>query len=202
MRKLGFPPRPRTKVAWQARRKNSEIKADLIEPELHRLKCFSVLDVGCNAGAVSRRVSHARFVVGLDGNLDTSGFDNPFDGVALGQVRIDLPFLETIPAFDAVLLLSVHHQWYAKMPHKDADSLFAALINKAKKAVFVEFAAINEKYGGDQGFVDNQPESVVDYAMRFLTRFTKNECVKYLGATPEYPGKESYRYMFLIDQSQ
>ena len=187
--------------SWQAQKANSSIKADLIEPELNKLDCKSLLDIGCNAGEIARRLSHNRFVVGLDGNLDTRGFACPFDGVALGNVRVCDTILDAAPSFDAILLLSVHHQWYASMDKKNADNLLSAVMGKARKALFIEFSAINEKYGCDQGFVDNDAESVKAYAKKFLGGFISEERIKYLGACPEFPEKEPFRYMFLVRQA-
>lgn len=187
-------------LSWQARRSNSDLKAALIEPMLREFECRSVLDIGCNAGEVSRKVSKDRFVVGLDGALDTRGFERPFEGVALGQVRVSMKVLETTPVFDAVMLLSVHHQWYASMSAIEADNLFSAVLNRAAKIVFIEFAAINDKYGGNQGFIDNHADSVISYASEFLSRFVPKEKISYLGKCSELMSKEPYRYMFMINR--
>lgn len=191
----------RNNVSWQARKKNSSLKAELIKPILDQHQVRNVLDIGCNAGQVSRSVSKNRFVVGLDGHLDPRGFENPFDGVALGQMRINSEVLSTIPAFDCVLLLSVHHQWIMSMDGAAADNLFSEVLKKARKVFIVEFASINEKYGKDQGFTDNDSASIQEYATTYLEKFVSAEQISYLGETPEFPGREPLRYMFAVNCS-
>jgi hypothetical protein len=88
------------------------------------------------------------------------GFKNPLDGVALGNIPFSREFVRKIPQFDAVLLLSVHHQWIAALPKDQADELFQAGVRLAKKAAFVEFASLNSKFAGKASFVDNDEESV------------------------------------------
>ena len=53
-------------LSWQARKDNSNCKAALINNELSHMSALSVLDIGCNAGQVSRLLSSDRFVVGID----------------------------------------------------------------------------------------------------------------------------------------
>lgn len=186
-------------LSWQARKNNSGCKASLIEPELVRLGCKSVLDIGCNAGEVARRVSKDRFVVGIDGKLDTRGFDDPSLGVALGKVRFSLELAPRLPHFDAALLLSVHHQWYASYGKDAAHSLVLSVLEVARKAVFVEFSALNSKYASDMGFIDNDRDSVLEFACDFLGQFPPVARVAYLGACPEFTTKEPFRFLFMAE---
>jgi SAM-dependent methyltransferase len=184
--------------SWQAEKGNSQSKASLILPEIHRLSIGSILDIGTNAGQVARLVSNGNFVVGIDVNLDMRGFKNPLDGVALGNIPFSHEFVRKIPQFDAVLLLSVHHQWIAALPKDQADELFQAGVRLAKKAAFVEFVSLNSKFAGKASFVDNDQESVIEYARGYLRHLIPEGRVKYLGASPESLF-EPYRYMFLVE---
>lgn len=186
-------------LSWQATKRNSACKASLIRPELERLQCRSVLDVGCNAGQVARELSSDRFVVGIDGHLDTRGFSDPMKGVALGEFSLDLDNAEYLPRFDAVLLLSVHHQWYAAGDEPAADALFGQALSIARTAVFVEFAALSEKFGPIKRFLDNDAASVQSFARDFLAQFTVSDKVKFLGSCTE-SDHEPYRFMFLIEK--
>ncbi len=184
--------------SWQAQQRNSQSKASLILPEIHRLAIGSILDIGTNAGQVARLVSNGNFVVGIDVNLDMRGFNNPLDGVALGNIPLSREIVRKIPQFDAVLLLSVHHQWIAALPKDQADELFQASVHLAKKAAFVEFASLNSKFAGKASFVDNDEDSVIEYATGYLRHLIPEGRVKYLGASPE-SSLETYRHMFLVE---
>ena len=52
----------RNNVSWQASKKNSSLKPELIRPILDQYQVRNVLDIGCNVGQVSRSVSKNRFV--------------------------------------------------------------------------------------------------------------------------------------------
>jgi len=50
----------------------------------------------------------------MDQKLDYRGHTKPLENVALGETTFNFKNAERITKFDAVLLLSVHHLWYAK----------------------------------------------------------------------------------------
>ena len=189
-------------VSWQALKNNSYCKAELIRKELQRLNVKNILDIGTNAGAVSRLLSENNFVVGIDSNLDTRGYEKPFKNIALGEIPFNLENVEKIPDFDAVLLLSVHHQWLAKLPEEEADALVKASISIAKKVVFIEFAALNKKYGKysfSSKFEDNDENSVINYAFDYTNRLQPQSKITYLGKCPQSV-REPYRFMFMIEK--
>lgn len=189
-------------LSWQARKDNSNCKAALINNELSHMSALSVLDIGCNAGQVSRLLSSDRFVVGIDIDVDTSGYSGALDGVALGNIPLDQDMLSRMPNFDVILLLSVHHQWYRLMGEDIADHFFSSVLNKANKLLFIEFPALNRKYGYQDQFIDNNPESVKNFAVDFLLRFVDKEQIKYLGKCKDNIKKEPFRYMFMITVSK
>jgi SAM-dependent methyltransferase len=186
-------------LSWQAEKQNSACKASLILPELERLHCRSVLDIGCNAGQVARELSKDRFVVGIDQKLDLRGFMEPLSGVALGEFPFTLGSAKCIPSFDAVLLLSVHHQWYASRSKSEADRMFAEIVSIARLVVFVEFAALTAKFGRLERFIDNDAASVQSFAQTYLERFAPSEKIRLLGACPE-SRHEPERFMFMLEK--
>lgn len=186
-------------VSWQANRNNSLFKAELIQRELQHLSVKSILDIGSNAGAVARHMSENNFVVGIDKNLDTRGFEKPFKNVALGEIPFNLENAAKIPDFDAVLLLSVHHQWLAELLEEEADALVKAAISIAKKVVFIEFAALNAKYSFSNKFKDNDENSVTNYAYNYLNRLESQSQITYIGKCPE-SRREPFRFLFKIEK--
>ena len=186
-------------VSWQAMKNNSYCKAELIRRELNRLNVKNILDIGSNAGAVARHLSENNFVVGIDQNLDTRGFEKPFENVALGEIPFNLENTQKIPDFDAVLLLSVHHQWLAELLEEEADALVKAAISIAKKVVFIEFAALNSKYSFSSKFEDNDENSVTNYAYDYLNRLQPQSKITYIGKCPESI-REPFRFMFMIEK--
>lgn len=185
--------------SWQLLKKNSACKAELIQKELQLHNVKSILDIGTNAGAVSRLLSENYFVVGIDQKIDTRGYEYPLKNTALGEIEFNLKNAKKIPKFDVVLLLSVHHQFYANLPEREADELVRSAINIAKKVVFIEFAALNSKYSFIDTFLDNDEESVLDYAFNYLNQLQPHLKTSYLGKCPESDWKP-FRFIFMIEK--
>lgn len=180
-------------------RNNAHFKAELIQRELKLRSVQSILDIGTNAGAVARLLSENNFVVGIDSNLDTRGLEKPFKNVALGEIPFSLENAQKIPDFDAVLLLSVHHQWLAELPEEEADALVKASILIAKKLVFIEFAALNKKYSFSGKFEDNDENSIINYALNYLNQLQPQSKITAIGKCPESV-QEPFRFMFMIEK--
>lgn len=184
--------------SWQSDKNNSYDKTALILPEIDRLSCKSVLDIGCNAGAVTRLLGRNVFAVGIDQNIDLRGYEHPLKGACLGEVQISEHNVKKIPEFDAVCLLSVHHQWHFYKGDGAAEEMVKAISKIACKVLFVEFAAINSKYTDNPGikkFEDNNEDSIREYAENWLSKVVPQHVVSYLGKTTEST-HEPYRYMF------
>ncbi|MDP2648407.1 MAG: class I SAM-dependent methyltransferase [bacterium] len=184
-------------VSWQAQKKNAKYKVALVEPVAAQLGCGSVLDIGCNAGETTRLLGKGMFAVGVDIKIDVRGFDEPFAGACLGEIEVTQETLRSMPQFDAVCLFSVHHQWYHDGGKEHCEDLTRAVAGKAKKVLFVEFAATNKKYqkAGPALFVDNDEDSIKAYATDWLKQLLPSHEIRYLGKTYEMTG-EPYRYMF------
>jgi hypothetical protein len=186
--------------AWQVKKANSSAKFDLIRPALEALRVASVLDVGCNAGEITRFAGRSgTFAVGIDANLDLNGVTDPLDGACLGNVAVTPELIDKFPVFESVLLLSVHHQLVKRQGDAWARDFVARLANRASKCFFIEFAALNRKYseGSGQLFIDNDEESVVSYATGWLGEALPRWNVEYSGKTTAGSPFEHHRFMFL-----
>ncbi len=182
--------------AWQLQR-DTRAKAEKIIPVLEEYDAKSVLDVGCNAGELSRIIGNTgRFVVGVDQNVDFKGVKKPLSNACIGNVRMDQEKIKALPQFDAILLLSVHHQFIKNFGDNYAKELVVGLADKAKKVFLIEFAALNHKYSDkDILFIDNDEKSVREYSENWLKDVLENYSFKFLGTTPG-DKIEPYRYLF------
>jgi SAM-dependent methyltransferase len=185
------------KSSYQQCRSPGE-KFDLIEPILRRYSVKSILDVGCNAGYITRLAGQAGlFSVGIDIHVDVLRVKAPLERACLGEFELNRPLVKRIPKFDAILLLSVVHQLIAFDGEKVARRLVRALARKARSVFLIEFAALNRKYGfrDSKAFDDNDEGSVIQYAQHWLRSSLDNWNVKYVGKCPETK-QEPYRYLF------
>lgn len=119
----------------------------------------------------------------------------------IGEVAVDDAVIERLPLFDAILLFSVHHQWVAEHDDQYARDLLRKIAGKAKKLLFVEFAAISSKYGyaENQHFQENDERSVKEYAEQWLAQALEGWHFKYLGKVRE-SGREPYRFTYVCER--
>src|SRR5690606_37516654 len=87
----------------------------------------------------------------------------------IGYFKVNNENVSSLPNFDMILLLSVHHQWVKQLGDDGAQRLIAEIIMKANKYFFIEFASINSKYGySPDRFKDHDEESVLKYSQQWL----------------------------------
>lgn len=95
-------------IAWQLKRDNNA-KYNLVKPILEELSVENILDVGCNAGMITRQFGNDGFFsVGIDRRVDFRGIESPLKNACIGNYVLDKTNIEKLPIFDAILLLSVH----------------------------------------------------------------------------------------------
>ncbi len=123
----------------------------------------------------------------------------PLSGVALGEFPFTLDSAKCTPRFDAVLLLSVNHQWYASRSKSEADRMFAEIVSIARLVVFVEFAALTAKFGRLERSIDNDGNSAQSFARTYLEGFAPSEKISLLGTCPE-SRHEPERFMFMLEK--
>ena len=183
---------------WQVRKRNSSAKFDLIRPILQEGKARSVLDIGCNAGMITRLAGEeGLFSVGVDKNVDLQGVVDPLGNACIGNVEMSHDMVDKLPKFDAILLLSVHHQLIAGYGDEWTQNFVSNLANKADMFFVIEFAALNKKYLATENslFTDNDAVSVVSYAQSWLAHALPGWNINYVGKVPESE-IEPYRFMF------
>ncbi len=159
----------------------------------------SVLDVGCNAGEITKYLnSQGFFTVGIDRSEILARVRSGGEPLALIPLEIDSASVPQLPIFDCVLLLSIHHQWIATTGDDATQHLVTLLARKSRNTVVIEFSCINEKYGEpDQTlFNDNDLDSVKRYATDWLTKTLPDFAFKCLGFNEEHPLDEPYRILF------
>jgi SAM-dependent methyltransferase len=191
--------RRRKALPYQAEKQNAAEKWSVVETGLRSAGARSLLDAGCASGEVTRRAAGAGyFAVGIDKNLDLRGVEDPLRGVCLGEVPVTEEVIDRLPEFDAILLLSVHHQWVHLFGDAQARRMVEQLAGKVGRCLIIEFAAINRRYGTADSplFTDNDEASVTAYAKGWLGSTLREWPVSYLGKCPDRPN-EPFRYIFM-----
>ena len=167
-------------------------KFELIEPVVKKAWCDSVLDIGCNAGAITNLFGDAGyFAVGIDRNVNCNG---KHEKACVGQFKLDLDGIDKLPKFDAILLLSVLHQIIKEDGEEYAQFFVWALLRRCN-VLIIELAAINSKYGYYQKFIDNNQPSI----FRFLQEFIKESAtVEFIGEAKHNGTNEPKRFIFKL----
>jgi len=159
----------------------------------------SVLDVGCNAGEVTRHLNEKGFrTLGIDRPEVIARVRHDSNRAALIPFEVDAESVSHLPSFDCVLILSVHHQWIAVNGDAATQRLVRLLSKKAGKTMVIEFSCLNSKYGRlkSELFDDNEPDSVMEYATEWLAETLPNFTFESLGLNEEHPVDEPYRVLF------
>lgn len=159
----------------------------------------SVLDVGCNAGEVTRHLNEQGFLtLGIDRPEVIARVRHDNNLAALLPFEVDAGSVSHLPSFDCVLLLSVHHQWVAVNGDAATRRLVRLLSKKAGKTMVMEFSCLNSKYGRLKPplFDDNAPDSVMEYATEWLAETLPDFTFEFLGLNKEHPVDEPYRVLF------
>ena len=175
---------------------------DLISEHPIYKESRSSFEIGCNFGLLVKMFNDdGRFAVGID-TTDFWKGSQP-QGAILGKIELSPETIDQLPEFDMVCILSVHHQIVAKLGDEETKKLIEKLLSKARKGLFIEFAALSEKFGEPKNtlFKDNDENSVRAYARGWLESFCSSEQIDYLGKTRELEKTEPYRYLYAIKRS-
>ena len=160
-------------VPWQLRKgRNTDIKLRMVRSALQDAGAQSVSGIGCNAGVVTRGLGAAgMFAVGIEqdlANLPVVG--EALQGACLGNLRFSNEVVERMPAFDAALLLSVHHHFIRELGHEEAKALIRALGAKIRRIIIVEVSSKSREYGAEPNalFADEDEASVIAFTRNWL----------------------------------
>lgn len=157
------------------------------------------LEVGCNYGLLVEMLRRdGKFAVGIDAT-DIWRKNKRIDGL-LGTFQLDQQNINQLPTFDIISILSVHHQIIAAHGDNYAQQILTSLLSKATNGLFIEFSALSEKYGSEKNslFIDNDQESVKQYAEMWLEKICSSDKFDFLGKTRESQPTEPFRYLYLI----
>ena len=193
----------RTPRSWQdLRRVGTEQRWDLIRPRIAGAR--SLLDIGCNAGVLTALAADAGLVsVGVEANWEFVRVARrrcvEARPVAFLHLVVTRDSVAALPECDAVLCLSVYHQWHRRYGHDAAQHILRVLGEKARRVLFFEPASKRQKYGDEApDFRDRDEDSIVAYNLAMLSSLFKDGgTVEFLGGTPSVR-REPFRYLFSV----
>lgn len=171
-------------------------KCGLIEPILRRNDVKSVLDIGCNAGNIAALLGDlGYFAVGID--MTAPNYAKNCKSAILGQRRLIKDDIQSLPKFDAIMLLSVLHQIIDTEGDEYARRCILSLRTKCETLV-VELAGTNAKYGGTDGdlFGDNETDQIIDWFTSWLSPISLH-CA-FQTKTPHNRPNEPHRLLFVV----
>lgn len=171
-------------------------KFALIKAVLDKESCKNVLDIGCNAGAITNLFGESGyFAVGIDQNVDCNGKHSK---ACIGEFKMTKESIFNLPAFDAILLLSVLHQIVSEEGDKYAQDFISCLLSKCD-ALIVELAGIKSKYGYSVNrFNDNNSKDIQGF-FRLWCNSAGANC-EFIGETKHNATNEPHRYLFKLSQ--
>ena len=182
-------------------------KVDTIVGGIDLSQVGSVLDIGCNEGLITNHFSElGKFAVGID--ISPFFARNMLRQLhaqkvpAFGTLKLTPESVQTLPTFDLMLVLSVHHWWVKEYGDGVAQQMVKSLIARTRRYFVIEFSSIKDKYGYSQErFVDNDEQSVTQYARQWLQDIDPGYDIRYLGANRETTGRERFRHIVLVTKA-
>ncbi|MCE2510423.1 MAG: class I SAM-dependent methyltransferase [Alphaproteobacteria bacterium] len=176
----------------------------LLEKELDA-RTGELLDIGCNEGFFTRLATQKGWrSVGIDVNEATIRYARKkhadLPNIRFMNASITRPFVEQLPEFDVILLLSVFQEIYVALGREEALHCFGALLAKCRQKMLFETASTNAKYAGDRLFAKDNDQASVEAWIATLVATHPGWQARLVGATA-YSNTEPYRYLFAIERT-
>jgi SAM-dependent methyltransferase len=196
----------RVRHAYQEKVKDSlDERADLYLRHFPA-QARTVLDVGCNLGAYTRRYADAGYVtLGIDNAADLvkSAAETHLGSANCGFMVMEISpdSIDSLPEFDVTLLLSVQHHWLMAHGPDVAGQMLATMVRKTRGVVIFETASRRERYEPyPPDFIDNDEESVTRYIESYLKQHVGHlvSRIEPLGKMPCVAGREPYRWNYAL----
>lgn len=186
-------------IPWQLRKgRNTDQKAQVIVDTLLKHEVRSAVDIGCNAGLVTRAMGQAGiFAVGIEQDMNLDGVEKPLAGACLGNIRFSHDVARSLPRFDAATILSVHHHFIREMGDDSAKELIGILGRRVRKLMIFEVSSKSKEYGTepDALFRDGSESSIVEFTTRWMADALPGWKVDYIWRNVRRP-RLSDRFMF------
>lgn len=133
-------------------RKESDIRWKLIKKKIIKDKTRNILDLGSAEGFFIKKISNMGiFSLGIEGDerrflvSNHSGKGNKYKNYAIVLNEISPKLIKSLPVFDSILYLSVHHHILANQGKHKANLILKEIFKKCKKSMFFESAMHNEE---------------------------------------------------------
>lgn len=166
----------------------------------------SVLDVGCDEGQFTELCARqGMFSLGVERastvHLASKAYVSEGLKICFMQADVDESFFSTIPAFDCILFLSVHHHFWRHGGRPLAESIFRLAAKKT--ATMIYEAPIRTSRYKPKGstmdipdFVDLNPTSAAEWYQNWLSSVVPGVAIKLLGFSPCVGEREPIRPVF------
>ncbi|MDP4535894.1 hypothetical protein Q3O60_06825 [Alkalimonas collagenimarina] len=129
----------------------------------------SAIDIGCNEGVITAYLDALGLnVVGFEADEGYAKTAEQFQQSNYSNAEIchhalSLDDLDELPDVDVIVFLSVNQQLSKIYSNEYAESFFIKLFEKAKSQLFFQPCLLHDKYGSQQGFVENDALSAKEY---------------------------------------
>ena len=167
----------------------------------------TLLDVGANLGAFTARAAEAGFwALGIERHdylvRKARRVHRKVPHCAFMITELGPDDCAILPQFDAVLILSVYHNWYKAYGKENADLILRSLVSKSNDVTIFEGPSRLSRFGDTNlpDFIDNDEASVTQYYETLLKDVVGELAseIRPLGKTPCIGEREPYRWMFAI----
>lgn len=187
----------------KTRKEGTEARWEIISNNLDEGDA-SILDIGCNAGFITRKVAeNGRYSIGIDkdesiyiAKQQSKREENV--GFMVGEITPEN--IEWLPTFDVIFLLSVYHHWHKNFGADTAKNMLRKLADKAENKIFFEPPSLRSKYSSEIPPInDLDKSSIKTYNIDLLTKSFPSGTVEYLGGTSKGELRDGQRHLFMVN---
>lgn len=167
----------------------------------------SMLDIGCNIGIITAHFARrGLFCIGTDIDPKLMArarkMHADVENCAFSCSALTPDNVLSIPRFDVILVLSVHHNWMAAHGPEVAGQMLRDLVGRTTQLLVFEAPARNLRYGPHSpGFVDNDERTVTAFNESYLHEHLADMCsIEPLGKTPCWGqgSREPFRWSYAL----
>lgn len=187
----------------KTRLEGTEKRWNIINCELDKFD-KSILDIGCNAGILTRNAAtQDRFAIGIDNDSSISYAkyqSRRESNVGFIQGKVTPENISNLPTFDVIFLLSVYHHWHKSFGQEEAIHMLGILNEKTQNKLFFEPPSLRKKYGSNPPSIEDlDDDSIISYNTKFLQSIFSDGEIHHLGKTAKGERREGNRHLFMIE---
>ena len=193
--------------SFQDKRGHSEKRWEMFSHSLP--KVGSVLDMGCDEGILTDWCAdHGLFSLGVDRSSHVIQLAKRRESfskkLSFMCCNIDVDLIDSMPTFDCVLMLSVHHHFWRTGGRVYAEDVFRKILSKTDRIIYeapirtVRYRPKDKPSHEIPSFINLDKESAAEWYTEWIKTIVPRAKIEFLGYAPCLGEREPERPVFCV----